>query len=239
MKSNNVRGKSFRSARVLIAIALASVMLAGGSAALAGGDKVGGGAASAGGHKKPVFVSGNSTASDCGLPGSDWAISLTGDLKGCWSAYIQDYRCKELQDYALYFEEGREVFVGKFRGKQGRFRTTYTLEAAYAKGLCQSFDFTTQVGGGCTHRVFGGSRVFADAKGLIKFIDVVTGVTGDPVTGEFDAGTGGNNFLYYGRIGFGHDDTAPRPSRTASSATARPSAGFSSATSLPPRTRGC
>lgn len=46
---NNVRGTSFRSARVLIAIALASMMLAGGSAAAAGGDK------------KPVSVSGNSS----------------------------------------------------------------------------------------------------------------------------------------------------------------------------------
>ena len=239
MKNNNVRGTSFRSARVLIAIALASVMLAGGSAALAGGEKAGGSAASGGGHKKSVFVSGNSTASDCGLPGSDWAIALTGDLEGCWSAYIQDFRCKELPDYALYFEEGREVFVGKLRGKQGRFRTAYTVEAAYAKGLCESLDFTTEVAGFCKHRVIGGSRAFAGAKGLITFLDVIAGVTGDPVTGEFEAGTGANNFLYYGRIGFGRDDSASRPSGTASSAIARPSAGSSSATSLPPRTVGC
>jgi len=31
---------------------------------------------------------------------------------------------------------------------------------------------------------------------------VITGVTGDPVTGAYNAGTGGNNFLYYGRINF-------------------------------------
>ena len=203
---NNVRGTSFRGARVLIAIALASMMLVGGSAALAGGDKAGGNAALAGGDKKPVFVSGNSTASDCGLPGSDWAISLTGDLEGCWSSFIEDDQCKELQDYDLYIEKGREVFVGKFRGEQGRFRTTYTFEAAYAKGVCQSGDFTLEVGGGCKHKVIGGSGVFADAEGLIKFIDVITGVTGDPTTGEFQAGTGGNNFLYYGRIDFDHHD---------------------------------
>ena len=236
--TNSVRGTSFRSARVLIAVALASMMLVGGSAALAGGSKTGGTAASASGDRKPVFVSGNSTASDCGLPGSDWAISLTGDLEGCWSSYIQRSRCKELQDYALYFEEGHEVFVGKFRGKHGRFQTTYTLEAAYTKGLCQSLDFTTEVGGTCTHRVIGGRGVFADAKGLIKFIDVITGVTGDPVTGEFQAGTGGNNFLYHGRIAFDRDDTVSRSSRTASSATARQGAGSSSATSSPSRTGG-
>jgi hypothetical protein len=203
---NNVRGTSFRSARVLIVIALASMMLAGGSTTLAGGEQAGGSAVVAGGDKKPVFVSGNSTASDCGLPGSDWAISLTGDLEGCWSSFVQDHKCIELEDYDFYFEKGREVFVGELKGKQGRFRTTYTLEAAYAKGLCQSGDFTLEVGGGCRHTIHGVSGVFGDAEGLIKFIDVIAGVTGDPVTGEFQAGTGGNNFLYYGRIDFDHGD---------------------------------
>ena len=189
----NVRGTSFRSPRVLvlIAVALVSMILAGGSAALAGGDK------------KPDFVSGNSTFSHCGLSGSDYASSLTGDLKGCWSTFIQGHNCKKLQDYDLYFERGREVFVGKFNGKHGRFRTKYTFEAAYAKGFCKSSDPTLEVGGGCRHKIVGGSGVFADAEGLIKFIDVIAGVTGNPVTGKFHAGTGGNNFLYYGRVDFG------------------------------------
>src|SRR5262245_15943407 len=107
---NDVRGGSFRNARVLIAVAVASMMLAGGSAALAGGDQAGGSAALAAGDKKPVFVSGNSTASNCGLPGSDYALSLTGDLKGCWSGFIEGYKCKELAHYDLWLEEGREVF---------------------------------------------------------------------------------------------------------------------------------
>jgi hypothetical protein len=139
MKSS-VRGTSFRSARVLIAIALASMMLAGGSAASASGGKAGASVASAGGNKEPVFVSGNSTFSDCGLPGSDYALSLTGDLEGCWSTFIQGHKCKALADYDLYFEEGREEFLGEYRGKKGEFRTTYTFEGVYAKGFCQSFD---------------------------------------------------------------------------------------------------
>jgi uncharacterized membrane protein len=194
-----VRGTSSRSARVAIAVALASMMLAGGSAALAGGDK-------AGENKERVFVSGNSTYSDCGRPGSDYALAMTGDLKGCLSGFIQDYKCKELKQYDLYLEEGREVFVGKFDGKQGKFRTTYTFAGAYAEGFCKSFDPTLEVGGGCTHPIKSASGVFADAKGLIKFIDVIAGVTGDPTTGEFHAGTGGNNFVYYGHIGFDQDD---------------------------------
>ncbi len=197
-----VSGHSFRSPRVLIAFALASMMLAGGSAAFASGERAHGSAALAGENEKPVFVSGNSTFSDCGLPRSDYALSLTGDLVGCWSAFIQGYKCKALTDYDLYFEEGREVFVGKYHGKKGKFRTAYTFEGVYAKGFCQSFEPALEVGGGCIHRIDGQSRVFANAKGLIKFIDVITGVTGDPQTGEFHAGTGGNNFPYYGRIDF-------------------------------------
>jgi len=199
MKSN-ARGTSLRSARALIAVALAVTMLTGGSAVSSGGDKVGRSAASSSGDTKSVFVSGNSTLSDCGLRESDFALAMTGDLRGCLSVFIQDHKCWELEDFDLYFEKGREVFVGKYHGKQGSFRTTYTFDGVYAKGFCQSFDPTLEVGGGCRHKVMDGSRVFADAEGLIKFIDVIAGVTGDPVTGEFQAGTGGNNFPYYGRI---------------------------------------
>ena len=116
---------------------------------------------------------------------------MTGDLEGCWSSFVQDYKCKELEHFDLYLEDGREIFIGEYHGKPGRSRTTYTLAGAYAKGVCQSGDFTLQVGGGCRHMIQGGRRVFADAEGLIKFIDVIAGVTGDPTTGEFHAGTGG------------------------------------------------
>jgi len=186
MKSDT--GATFwRSARVPIACVLASLVLTGGSTALATGNK-------------SVFVSGNSTFSDCGLEGSDFALLMTGDLEGCLSIFVQGFNCKELDDFDLYFERGREVFVGKLRGKQGRFRTTYTLDAAYANGFCQSFDPSLEVGGGCIHKVEGRSGVFKNAEGVITFFDVIAAVTGDPATGAFTAGTGANNFLYSGRI---------------------------------------
>ena len=181
------------SARVLIASALATVMLAAGNTAGATGEG-------------SVFVSGNSTYSDCGLPGSDLALSMTGDLEGCWSVFAEGFKCKALGDFDLYLEHGREVFVGRLRGKQGRFATDYTLEATMAKGFCQSFDFALEVAGGCSHKIHGRSGVFEGAKGLIKFLDVITGVTGDPVTGAYSAGTGGNNFLYYGSINLDRDN---------------------------------
>lgn len=184
---NNIHGTGRRCARIASAIVIAVAVLASGSAALADGHRA-------------TFVSGNSTYSDCGVEGSDLALAMTGDLEGCWSVFVEGFECKALGDFDLYLERGREVFVGSLRGKQGRFATDYTLEAAMAKGFCDSFDFTLEVAGGCSHKIHGRSGVFEGARGLIKFLDVITGVTGDPVTGAYSAGTGGNNFLYYGRI---------------------------------------
>lgn len=196
MKSNP-HGTTWRVSRVPIASALVSMLLAGGSSALASGND---------GSTKTVFVSGNSTFSDCGLEGSDVALNMTGDLKGCLSVFVQGFTCRELGDFDLYFERGQEVFVGTLRGQQGRFRTTYTLDAAYAKGFCQSFDFSRQLAGGCSHKVHGRSGVFKDAEGVITFLDVVAGVTGDPFSGAFTPGTGANNFLYSGRIHLNNDN---------------------------------
>jgi len=184
---NNTHHTSRRSARLSGAGVLAVALLASGSAALADGNRT-------------TFVSGNSVYSDCGLDGSDLALAMTGDLEGCWSVFVKGFSCKELDGFDLYLEHGREVFVGTLRGKRGRFATDYTLDAVMAKGFCQSFDFSLEVAGGCDHKVTGRSGVFEGAVGRIKFLDIITGVTGDPVTGAFNAGTGPNNFPYYGRI---------------------------------------
>jgi hypothetical protein len=90
--------------------------------------------------------------------------------------------------------------VGRWRGKNGRFVTDYTVDAAYAQGFCQSFDFTLELSGSCIHNIHGRSGVFANAEGVYTMFDVITNVTGDPVTGAFAAGSGANNFLYSGRI---------------------------------------
>lgn len=226
---NDVHGTSFRSARIVIAMALVAMMLVGGGTALAGGnqadgsaalargDTADGSAALAGGKRRSVFVSGNSTASDCGRPGSDYALKLTGDLRGCWSGFIRGVRCLSLDGYDLYFEKGREIFIGKFHGKRGAFTTTYTFDGVYAKGFCQSFDPTLEVAGGCIHPIKAGNRVFAKVGGVIKFLDVIAGVTGDPSTGEFQAGTGANNFVYYGRLNFDRSrQTSAQTSRSLS-----------------------
>jgi hypothetical protein len=173
--------------RIFLAVAIATVTLAGGSTAMAGGDK-------------DIAINGNSTFSDCGAAGSDLALLMTGDLKGCLSVFIQDYTCEELADFDHYTERGRETFVGTWRGKQGRFATRYTVDAAYGKGFCQSLDYTLELSGSCTHHIDGRSGAFADADGVFTLFDVITNVTGDPLTGAFTPGSGANNFLYYGSI---------------------------------------
>jgi len=184
-------GATRRFSRVSVRTALIAMLLAAASPAMAGGT---------GGSGNGAYVSGNSTYSDCGLEGSDLALNMTGDLEGCWSVFVEGFSCRELADFDLYSERGREVFVGTLHGRQGSFRTTYTLEGAYAKGFCQSFDFSLQLAGGCSHKVRGRSGVFKGAEGLLTFLDVVAGVTSDPLTGAFAPGTGAGNFLYFGRI---------------------------------------
>ena len=48
------------------------------------------------------------------------------------------------------------------------------------------------MGGGCIHTIQRGRGAFKNVEGVIKIIDVVAGVTGDPVSGAFAPGTGGN-----------------------------------------------
>ncbi len=127
------------------------------------------------------------------------------------SVFIKHFKCEELNEFDGYWEWGREVFEGTLHGKPGKFKTRYTFDAAYAPGYCKSLeasnpDFSLEVGGGCIHEVRGKSGIFKHTEGVIKFIDVITGVTGDPVSGSYYPGFGGNNFLYSGHLRFYHDD---------------------------------
>ena len=183
---NKAYGSSRRGASLLVAGLFSTVIIASGSTALAAG----GGAT----------LSGNSVFSDCGAAGSDFALLMSGDLEGCLSIFVQGYTCKELNGFAHYTERGREAFAGTWRGKNGRFATKYVVDAAYASGFCQSLEYTLELSGSCTHHIEGRSGVFAGTEGVFTLFDVITNVTGDPVTGAFAAGAGANNFLYSGRI---------------------------------------
>lgn len=207
---NNAHSQTWRRAKSLAVGAFGTVIMASANLALATGDR-------------NYAISGNSTFSDCGAAGSDFALLMTGDLQGCLSIFVKGYTCKAKNGFDHYTERGREAFVGTWRGRNGRFVTDYVVEAAYAQGFCQSFDFSLELSGSCIHNIHGRSGVFADAEGVYTMFDVITNVTGDPVTGAFTAGSGGNNFLYSGHIRTGgasvtaaapYDDFAPAESRS-------------------------
>ena len=220
-------GKCRRGARALAAGAISTVIMASGNVALATGD----------GSR---VISGNSVFSDCGVDGSDVALLLTGDLEGCLSIFVQDYSCRELNGFAHYKETGREAFTGTWRGGKGRFTTKYTINAAYAQGFCTSFDFSLELSGSCRHHITGRSGVFQDTVGVFTMFDVITNVTGDPVTGEFAAGSGGNNFLYSGRIRpVDTSDLSPAVSEISASAESRAPMAASVAARKAQSRRGC
>ena len=218
MMKNNAHGTTWRGARILAAAAIATLIMASGNLASAAGDG-------------STRISGNSVFSDCGAAGSDFALLMTGDLEGCLSIFVQGYTCREVNGFAHYTERGREAFVGTWRGKNGRFATHYTVDAAYGAGFCQSLDFSLELSGSCIHHIDGKTGAFADREGVFTLFDVVTNVTGDPVTGAFAPGSGGNNFLYFGRIR-ASDPEALSPAALEMSASAEPRSSLAAAVAL-------
>lgn len=144
---------------------------------------------------EPATVSGNATPSACGGDRGAGAIRLTGDLQGCLIFFPGRFRCTELNGFALYEEWGRELFVGRYNGERGRFRTKYDLTATYTAGSCAEFNdggfpFLNQLTGGCNHRIVGKRGVFEGMRGLITFHDII------PSPGQ----SGASNFYYSGYL---------------------------------------
>lgn len=191
MKNESMR-VSRRGVVVLNAGVFALTVLASASAALAGDD-----------HDKKITISGNSTFSGCGLPASDFALDMTGDLEGCLTIFPRKSRCETLNGFDKYTEWGREVFVGSIKGVgSGTFKTKYIVEGVYAAGFCETLDsdadaFAKQLAGGCDHKVKGVSGDFKDLGGLIKFYDVIPGIT---AVGVGFPSLGASNFLYEGKL---------------------------------------
>lgn len=131
-----------------------------------------------------TLVSGTSVFSDCG----DFALEMTGDLNGCLEIFPEDFTCEELEGFARYREWGEERFLDD--DGVSSFRTKYTVEGVYSQGFCTTFDFLTQLAGGCTHKVFHGRGRFQGTNGVLTFNDVIP----DPGV------SGATSFLYHGDI---------------------------------------
>ena len=140
-------------------------------------------------------ISGNAVPSDCAGDRGAGAIELSGDLTGCLIFFPATFECVEMNGFARVRETGRELFVGRYDGERGKFRTKYDLEATYSSGACADFDaggfpFEKQLTGGCDHYIRGRSGTFRGMRGLITFFDVIP----DPGT------SGASNFFYAGYL---------------------------------------
>jgi len=108
----------------------------------------------------------------------DFTFVIAGDLEGCWYTNVGP-SWNLGPPSGLYFEAGREVFVGRFRGGPvGTFATTYTFASQWDP------DYTsggTEIWGRCVHLIVRGSGTggLAEVTGHLVRTDTGTdGLTG-------------------------------------------------------------
>ena len=98
-------------------------------------------------------------------------LFMSGDLEGCWYTKIDRFRDLGSPS-GLYFEIGREVFVGRFRGAVGSFSTVYTFESQWDPDAATP----TEIWGRCQHTIVRGSGTggLHGVSGFLGRIDIVT-----------------------------------------------------------------
>lgn len=97
--------------------------------------------------------------------GSDYAVVMTGDLQGCHYTFVETAVCSP---GGAYVETGNEIFVGKYNGEAGTFRTTYRFTAKYND--CTNL---VEAVGRCQHPIIAGSGtgVFKSMTGRLDLKD--------------------------------------------------------------------
>lgn len=103
---------------------------------------------------------------------ASYAVRLTGDLKGCLYAFIDDFECSPS---GTYREEGRELFIGTYNGESGSFWTTYKFEAKFEGCAENGAPLGAEIFGRCQHPIVKGSGdgVFEGVTGRLDFKDDV------------------------------------------------------------------
>ena len=106
------------------------------------------------------------------VEGFSYAVRMTGDLEGCLYAFIDNFECSPS---GTYREEGREYFVGTYKGEFGTFWTNYKFEAKYEECVAGSGPLGAEIFGRCQHPIENGSGtgVFEGVKGRIDMKDNV------------------------------------------------------------------
>jgi hypothetical protein len=103
--------------------------------------------------------------------GATFALTMTGDLEGCMFVFVDEFSCTD----GNYLEKGRELFIGKYKGKSGSFRTTYDFQAKYQGCNSDGSYAGAEISGQCQHPIVKGSGtgVFAGVTGRYDMIDDV------------------------------------------------------------------
>jgi len=164
MSNSNYRRKMMKRRLTILAltalavVALSSVVLTAPSPAHAGGATQISGIG--------YFAEPGECTDDPEGEGADFANRIEGDLEGCLYVFVETATGSPS---GTYRETGSEIFVGKYNGESGTFRTTYKFEAKYE-------DWTTlevEIFGRCQHPIVVGSGtgVFYGATGRLNFKD--------------------------------------------------------------------
>jgi hypothetical protein len=123
--------------------------------------------------------------SDAMGAGATYAITLTGDLEGCWYVFVNEFECSPS---GTYRENGSELFVGTYKGQTGSFWTGYQFEGKYEGCAPDGSYIGAEIFGRCQHPIVDGSGegVFEGVSGRLDFKD------------DIEAG----NFPYRGHLRF-------------------------------------
>jgi hypothetical protein len=98
-------------------------------------------------------------------------IVMSGDLEGCWYTHIESSWDLGAPS-GLYFEAGREVFVGRVHGgATGSFKANYVLESQWDPDVSTG----NEVWGACQHQIVPGSGQagLRGITGYLRFADIV------------------------------------------------------------------
>jgi hypothetical protein len=110
------------------------------------------------------------TECDAAGQGATFAIRMTGDLEGCLYAFIDEFDCSPS---GTYREEGREFFVGTYKGELGTFWTRYKFAGRYEGCAENGAPIGAEIFGRCQHPITAGTGtgVFEDVTGRLDFKD--------------------------------------------------------------------
>jgi hypothetical protein len=112
----------------------------------------------------------NNTCTDPPAGFDEFTFVISGDLDGCWYTNI-GRKLDFGPPSGLYFEVGREVFVGRIRGgPKGTFSTTYTFESQWNPDIATG----TEIWGRCQHQIVRGSGTdgLRDVTGHLNRTDI-------------------------------------------------------------------